>query len=329
MILESEIIEKTILACKEATGFKLTWTQNKTKEYDALVRLTANKTTITFCGHYKKTVSVQTLGLIASKIQKIPGKSILLAEYINPSVANKLKQLEIPFIDSVGNIFINEPGVFVFVSGNKAPKEISYTVSSTFSPAALKVIFVLLCDENLINTPLRNIAIYSGVTLGTAARTVKNLDREGYLFSLKNGLRKVVKKQELLNHWLIRYPTLLRPKLVIGSYSADNEYWWKSATIDAYWGGEVAAAKLSDNLRPARQTVYTYKKVSKLILSYRLKPNAQGHIQILKAFWQETLNINGCVPTLLVYADLIASGDPRNIEAANLIYERELSRYFQ
>ena len=328
MIHEPEIIEKVILACKESTGLKLTWAPSKVKAYDALVKLTANKKTISFLGQYKTNVSVQTLGLIVNKVQSIPGKVILLADYINPSIANKLKQLEIPFIDSVGNTFINEPSLFVFITGNKGSKETTSSVSGTFSPSALKVIFVLLCDEALASTPFRNIAIYSGVTLGTVARTMKNLENQNYLMTLKNGLRKVVRKQELLNHWLLRYPTLLRPKLVIGSYSTENENWWKNKTIDAYWGGEVAAAKLTDNLRPARQTVYTYKKAAKLIISHQLKPNATGHIEILKAFWHETLNISGSVPALLVYADLIASGDPRNIETANTIYEHELSRYF-
>jgi hypothetical protein len=35
------------------------------------------------------------------------------------------------------------------------------------------------------------------------------------------------------------------------------------------------------------------------------------------------------VPPLLIYADLMATGDTRNIETARMIYEKELSKYFR
>ena len=69
--------------------------------------------------------------------------------------------------------------------------------------------------------------------------------------------------------------------------------------------------------------------MNKLIIENRLVPDLVGDIELLEAFWDfddadflpEPLN-KEIVPTLLVYADLIASNDPRNLETAKMIYEK-------
>ena len=49
-------------------------------------------------------------------------------------------------------------------------------------------------------------------------------------------------------------------------------------------------------------------------------PDPQGNIHVYKKFWKITQLNKNIVPPLLIYADLINSGDPRNIEVANKIY---------
>jgi hypothetical protein len=59
---------------------------------------------------------------------------------------------------------------------------------------------------------------------------------------------------------------------------------------------------------------------------YRLQKDDNGNIEILNKFWafaQDEVQ-NKMVPPLLVYADLLATGDARNIETAGIIYEQEL-----
>ena len=52
-----------------------------------------------------------------------------------------------------------------------------------------------------------------------------------------------------------------------------------------------------------------------------------GEIEILDAFWNFDDNqpMTPTVPPLLAYADLIATLDPRNLEAAKLIHDRYLA----
>jgi hypothetical protein len=57
-------------------------------------------------------------------------------------------------------------------------------------------------------------------------------------------------------------------------------------------------------------------------------PDDDGKIEVYQRFWTIGENGQQTVPSLLVYADLIYSGDPRNLETAQRIYERYLQNEF-
>jgi len=57
----------------------------------------------------------------------------------------------------------------------------------------------------------------------------------------------------------------------------------------------------------------------------------KGIVEVRKPFWGETLRMDdpvNTVPAALVYADLLATGDARCIETAQMVYERFLARLF-
>jgi hypothetical protein len=107
--------------------------------------------------------------------------------------------------------------------------------------------------------------------------------------------------------------------------------WWQGVDLrqqDAWWGGEVAAAKLTKYLVPAHATIYKAEQLARLLLIYGLEEDPGGPIEVLKPFWGvvDRMFKDDMVPPLLVYADLLASNDARNIEVAEMIYEQELTR---
>jgi len=60
-----------------------------------------------------------------------------------------------------------------------------------------------------------------------------------------------------------------------------------------------------------------------LIRNYRIVPDANGNIEVLTKFWRTEWN-NLTVPVELVYADLVNTDDKRNLETAQIIYERQI-----
>jgi hypothetical protein len=56
-------------------------------------------------------------------------------------------------------------------------------------------------------------------------------------------------------------------------------------------------------------------------------PDEKGNLVIYKKFWKFNIAAD-TVPVILVYADLINTGDPRNIETAKKLYNGLLEDQF-
>jgi hypothetical protein len=64
------------------------------------------------------------------------------------------------------------------------------------------------------------------------------------------------------------------------------------------------------------------------LLGHRLKRDVIGEVEILERFWQpgKKLEDSELVHPILIYADLLATGNERNLEAAKIIYDRNIIR---
>jgi hypothetical protein len=126
----------------------------------------------------------------------------------------------------------------------------------------------------------------------------------------------------------------LRPRLLIDRYQAADPDWWRNLDALKYkvlLGAEPAAAIVTRHLRPGIVTLYTEKMPARLIADYRLRKVTEGNVELRRRFWpfdhkwdQPTLT-----PPVLIYADLLATGDARCIETAQLLYDRYLARFFE
>jgi hypothetical protein len=61
-----------------------------------------------------------------------------------------------------------------------------------------------------------------------------------------------------------------------------------------------------------------------------MRAEANGNVEILEKFWKfdEEGDIPDVVPPVLAYADLLATHDGRNAEAARMIYEKRIAPAF-
>ena len=254
---------------------------------------------------------------------------LLVTKYINPQLADELKQNGTEFIDTAGNAFLNQLPLYIFVKGNKPDIVKVPPFKRTFKPAGLRVIFAFLCNPGLENKTYREIAAETGVALGTVDWIMKELKELRFLLNMgKRGLR-LLQKEKLLQRWVTAYPEQLRPKLLLGRFR--GEYgWWQQKTLDpfrAQWGGEVAAAKLTQYLQPETITIYTTpQELDQLLIKNRLKRDQTGDIEILKRFWKlpGIWKHEDLVHPFLMYADLLATGNERNIETAKMIYDQHI-----
>ncbi len=163
---------------------------------------------------------------------------------------------------------------------------------------------------------------------------MEDLKRLGFLARDKQRQYKIINKEQLLKRWTMAYGEDLRLKLILGKYHGEHG-WWEKARIDPekeQWGGEIAAAKLTGYLRPEIATIYTTKEnLDDFLLRNRLRKDPNGNVEVLERFWPKTFTQapEEIVHQILVYADLLATSDPRNIETAKMLYERKITRFIR
>ncbi|MDQ3179878.1 MAG: type IV toxin-antitoxin system AbiEi family antitoxin, partial [Acidobacteriota bacterium] len=123
---------------------------------------------------------------------------------------------------------------------------------------------------------------------------------------------------------------ILRPKLSEMRFEAERFHWWEEAVLakipSACWSGEVAADMLTDYLEPTQTLIYAKNVFLPLLVSkHKLRKVIKGNIKIRRKFWNFN-NDDKIAPPLLVYADLLATAESRNLEAAQIIYDEHLAR---
>lgn len=260
-------------------------------------------------------------------------KTLLVADYVDTKASEFLKNHQCHFIDSVGNAYLNFGSVFVYITGNKAPKKPAESKPSrAFQSTGLKLIFNLLCHpDDILNRSYRDLSEICGVSLGSIGWIINDLKAAGYLSLTENDQRKWADRNGLIQRWVVAYAEKLRPKLLLGYYKSLQRDWYKTVdpkSFSASWGGEVAADHLTHYLKSEFSTVYTDESLGKLVLLNGLKEvpeKSTANVEVLQKFWHfDNPKTPDLVPPLLVYADLIASGDSRNMETANIIYREFL-----
>lgn len=308
---------------------------------NARVEVEANGQCYRYMAEIKHIDRFATLGDIKNQCGQYADQLLLVAPRVTTEIAEKCRELDLQFIDTVGNAYLRGLGLYVLVKGQRPIKGEDFQLAEQKGKRAgtatnLRVFFALLCKPELLNAPYRDINQAAGVALGTVGWVFFDLNARGYITGGKGkGDRVLLERQRLVQEWVTNYPIKLRPKLNPRRFRAPTTDWWKAVDITKYgaqWGAEVAAEKLTGYLRPHTLTIYLQKEqgqrnLTRMVAEYKLRADLQGDIEILDAFWnfEDEKPMPETVHPLLVYADLIATLDPRNLEAAKLIHERYIA----
>ena len=288
-----------------------------------------------YCAEIKRAVTKANKLLLLIGKENLQHPLLLITKHVNIEMADRLAKDGIEFIDTAGNAFINRPPLYVFIKGNRLTETTKRVqLGRVFRPTGLKMLYTILCNPGLEKRTIREIAVAANVAIGTVDWILKELKELGFLIDMGKQGYMLVKKEYLLQRWVAAYPEQLRPKQALGRFKGTYG-WWQNANIDplrAQWGGEVAAAKLTHYIQPQIVTIYTtFDYINQVLIENKLKKDIKGDTEILARFWNQnvTWEHNDLAHPILIYADLLATGDPRNIETAKMIYEEHVVRYIR
>lgn len=337
------LIESALAAFARTTGISATLTADQpTPLADAAITVDAGNRRFDFIVEVKLNVDRRiALADAKDRVASYGAEGLLITRYITHALAKECREkLGLQFLDTAGNAYLKRDGLYVYVTGERRiaePFDIPTVTPGT--PAWLKIVFALLCRPELRSASYRELAKEARVALGTVGPVIGALEvRRDIAMNANRGARVLLAPARMLKEWADTYPDRLRPKLHKQRFRAERPDWWRNADLSeagAYWGGEVAAAKLVGDLKPTTCTIYTAPErrrptLQRLAWKYHLQADTEGNIEILDAFWNfpATEQANDSVPPILVYADLRATLDPRNLEVAKLVHQRYLNDSF-
>ena len=344
---DNEVMDAAIEAMFNETGLRLgvvkDHARKDSRRLDAMIQMEDH--CAQFVVKVKKWAAQAHIGSIINQIRNLAAadQGLLVADYINPNMCDRLKHAGIQFIDTAGNAYINHDPVYISIKGNKPQQRVfenkSVKTGKAFQPSGIKVVFAFIRDKLLINAPYREIADQAGVALGTVGCVIHDLIEQGFLLEDINGKqRKLARHDLLVDQWADAYLTKLKRKHKIATFTTSNPDWWKTVDpqkYDANWGGEIAASIYTNYMNPKNGVVYINRvNVSNFLQAARLQitePHVREYISIdmIKPFWKKSkpignAKLGGLVHPIIAYADLIEISDTRNLDTAKELREEYL-----
>lgn len=315
--MKNEIVNLALENLKKETGITAKW--KKRSDIDGEITLMKEGLQLHYFVEVKREVRPHQVDQLLKYRQQYDNL-MLIAEHIFPRVKKELRELNIPYLEANGNIYLKHDPVWLWFD-TKPPLNLKKDTSNrAFTKTGLKVLFYLLQDKNNVNNPQRVIAENTGVALGNIPKIIDGLKETGYLLQLDKKTFTWDKKKNLINRWINEYETTLKPQLLIGQFHLERN--WKKFDIDnelETWGGEPAGDILTNHLRPEELELFTRRNRVDFIKKYRLKPVESGELKLYEWFWT-SLQPTSTAPPLLVYADLKLKNNKRCNETAEMIW---------
>lgn len=259
-----------------------------------------------------------------------PGTPLLvLGAKVTPRNADKLRQMGVNYLDANGNAYFKFGDVLVDVRGRTGDPIANFhqdkpATSNLFSPKRAQVIFALISWPDLINAKLSDLARSADVSVGFAQKTLTDLEAANYIQTVGSGRqgRRLNNIDALIDGWVAAFPGGLGSPENTRAFRGDFDLSYLSEDgPEVYVSGEAVAGWIQ---RHATWTLYSDTIPREAASAGRWTARSSDpNIFVRPRFWNEPADHPGLfsgqirnAPPLLVYADLMASGESRQREAA-------------
>jgi len=258
-----------------------------------------------------------------------PPTRMLAQRYVSPSHGLALRARGVPYVDTVGNIWLQLPGLYIFVEGRPAPTEPPRGSSGDrlSRPSSMRITFALMVQPPLLEANLRELASACGTSVGAAQAATADLAEGGFLHG--RGInRRLRRTGALAERWVSDFRPRLLPKLDQRVVRGPTPRWWLEPTHrptmeHGSLGGETACELLGYPLRAAETLVYGRPPWGQVRKLGRLGTNGEAVVTLREQFWPDRVDDRATVPHLLVYADLLTQNEPRLRDMAALMREED------
>ncbi|SFB80858.1 hypothetical protein SAMN04487891_102455 [Flagellimonas taeanensis] len=290
--------------------------------------------------YFRNEIRQHNVPFILNEKQEFP--VLVAARYITPTAKDMLRAERINYMDSFGNAYFNLPGLRVYLERHNATPYVKPS-SKVFTQAGGQLIYHFLQNPDLVNETQRYLAHISMISLGSVSKVMQGLSEHGYIFHEGENKRyQLLGYKELLDRWVPLVNEKILPSFLLGTYSfsGDLQSDWKNQFLrpQVFWSGEPAAALLTHDFFPQKFSMFTtFREKRDILQTLKLVPDPNGNVTLYAPFWMDTnnmealfnrMNYKNVVHPVLIYAELVYSGEPRNLEMAQNILNEYLEPQF-
>src|ERR1022692_2666134 len=196
---EQRILNAAVVALERTTGIHARVRRTRAGRNglaDAIVEIEMDRRKRRFGAEVKTVDQFETPAIVKARDLREP--HLLAAPYITREVAERCRQLHLPFIDTAGNAYLEGTGLLVYVVGQARPPELHHNQYRALNPAGIRIVFALLCHPEPIRTSYREIAAQAGVALGTVGPVLKDLEARRFLRFQTGRDRKLIDPERML-----------------------------------------------------------------------------------------------------------------------------------
>ncbi|WP_316846393.1 type IV toxin-antitoxin system AbiEi family antitoxin [Pedobacter psychrodurus] len=326
-MMENDIdfVQEAVSELNTISGIPITLEQ-RSKNDDLIIRL---KNNLFFC-EVKKYAKNANYGVLISSIHRNLKDSLIIADYLSKDTAERLKESGVNYLDRAGNAHIKTDNIFLYVEGRKARINKKNNQSRAFAEAGLKLLLLFITNPESLQFNYREIAARTDIALGSVSNIINELEEENFLLKTTKG-RTLKHRDELIRRWVTAYNETIKPRVFRRKMRSIEQQRLSDQILDhsnihAYLGGEGAGAIMTGYLKAQDFTIYSDMGMATLAKTLKLVPDELGNVEIYHPIWTKGLILNrpNIAPPLIVYADLLANGNSRNIETAKMIMENGL-----
>jgi hypothetical protein len=308
---------------------------------DAFLTIYTPQNKLEYIVEIKSHLTYETLDITINYINHIKQKlsngqrPLLITDVLSSALVNELVEQNIEFLDTTGNIYLNNSSIYIFINNSFFSKKSSSTPKIT--SRTLQFVYSLLQEPRILKSLPIDIAEFTGMDLSTVEESLENLYELNYLQRQLGGKYRIANYIKLLERWEMGYLENLRPELLIDTFSPIGNRHFSDisqqitdvAKSEQFLiGGEFAAAILTGYLKPVSTVLYISEQANHRASAtkLRLKPHPEGSITMLKQFGTKNQykdnQYDYIADPLLIHAELALHPDERLKETARRIYNQ-------
>ena len=275
-----------------------------------------------------------TAGLLA-RFRTSRQNWILFAPYVPQKIGERFAANGFSYVDAVGNCHVLSSKTRALVAHVEGKKVTRGTAKQSAGriPSHL-LTFAILAEPRILDEPVRRIAEMAGIGKTAAADQLNRLADRSLIQRTSSG-GSLLRKRELLDRWISAYAGTVRPAWLIDRYRPqttdperlEREIEWFLGDKTWAFGGGAAAWRMTRFYRGEETVLHVATMPPDMPKALRMIPADDGPLTILRT--PGVLAYAGTqshlAHPLLVYTEMLASVDPRMVEAATEIGQRFLA----